>query len=73
MAELKLLLFTVPVGFNTFFIRVISAGWIFHHCAFSRCSLSRRDREASTFDYNICMRHGEREKRVEIWVNLSVA
>lgn len=29
MAELKLLLFTVPVGFNTFFIRVISAGWIF--------------------------------------------
>lgn len=29
MAELKLLLFTVPVGFNTFFIRVILAGWIF--------------------------------------------
>lgn len=29
MVELKLLLFTVPVGFNTFFIRVISAVWIY--------------------------------------------
>lgn len=29
MVELKLLLFTVPVGFNTFFIRAILAGWIF--------------------------------------------
>lgn len=37
----------------------------FHHCGFSRCSLSRRDREGSASDYSICMRHGERENVLE--------
>lgn len=34
MAELKLLLITVPVGFHTFFIGAISTGWIFTTVAF---------------------------------------
>lgn len=48
-----------------------------YHCDF-RCSLnksfSRCDWEASAFYYNICMRHGERERRCRrIWANLPVA
>lgn len=72
MAELKLLLFTVPVGFNKFFIRAISAGWIFTTVGFPDAASHAGNREASTSDHSICMRHGERGKCVEKWVNLSV-
>lgn len=72
MEELKLLLFTVPVRFNTFFISAILAGWIFTTVGFPDAAFHAGIELPPHLIIRFAWDMARGEKRVENWVNLSV-
>lgn len=54
------------LGFNTFLIKVILAGWITTVILDALLIKASHAGTETAFYYNICMRHGEREKVLEI-------